>query len=246
MVGVYKITNPKGLVYIGSSKDIDTRWKWYKKLRCNSQTKLCNSLIKYGADNHIFEVIEECDIEILLERELFYGTFYECLDKKIGLNCRLPKSMEGYVYMSQDTKDKIGNSNKGKSVGKVYGHYESLLKKLTPEQVREIKLLLIENKLTQKEISDLYSVSRRTIGLILIEKRYKTIATDLDLSLRKKQYVKLEEYDYNEIKKLNKEGVSQTKIAQMYGVNQSHISKIINNENYIKTMNINTDGRVSH
>jgi group I intron endonuclease len=85
MVGVYKITNPKGLVYIGSSKDIDTRWKWYKKLRCNSQTKLCNSLIKYGVDNHIFEVIEECDIEILLERELFYGTFYECLDKAIQL-----------------------------------------------------------------------------------------------------------------------------------------------------------------
>jgi group I intron endonuclease len=246
MVGVYKITNPKGLVYIGSSKDIDTRWKWYKKLRCNSQTKLCNSLIKYGVDNHIFEVIEECDIEILLERELFYGTFYECLDKKIGLNCRLPKSMEGYVYMSQDTKDKIGASNKSINVGKVHGHYESSLKKLTPEQVREIKLLLIENKLTQKEISDLYSVSRRTIGLILIEKRYKTIATDLDLSLRKKQYVKLEECDYNEIKKLNKEGVSQTKIAQMYGVNQSHISKIINNENYIKTMNINKDGRVSH
>jgi DNA-directed RNA polymerase specialized sigma subunit len=95
-------------------------------------------------------------------------------------------------------------------------------------------------------VSDLYSVSRRTIGLILIEKRYKTIATDLDLSLRKKQYVKLEECDYNEIKKLNEEGMKQTEIAQMYGVNQSHISKIINNENYIKTMNINKDGRVSH
>ena len=82
MIGVYKITSPKGLVYIGSSKDIDTRWKWYKKLRCSSQTKLCNSLKKYGVDNHIFEVIEECNVEILLKQELFYGTFYECLDKK--------------------------------------------------------------------------------------------------------------------------------------------------------------------
>lgn len=246
MIGVYKITNPKGLVYVGSSKDVDTRWKWYKKLRCNSQTKLYNSLIKYGVDNHIFEVIEECDIEILLERELFYGSFYGCLDKKIGLNCRLPKSMEGYVYMSQDTKDKIGSSNKSINIGKVHGHYESSLKKLTPEQIREVKILLIENKLTQKEIGNLYSVSRKIISLISLGKTYKSIATDIDLSLRKKQYVKLEECDYNEIKKMNKEGVSQTKIAQMYNVDQSHISKIINNENYIKTMSINKDRMVSH
>jgi transcriptional regulator with XRE-family HTH domain len=153
--------------------------------------------------------------------------------------------MEGYSYMSQDTKDKIGKSNKVVMVGKVYGHYESSLKKLTPEQVREIKILLIENKLTQKEIGNLYFVSRKIISLISLGKTYKTIATDLDLSLSKKQYIKLEECDYNEIKRLNNEGVSQTKIAQMYGVNQSHISKIINNENYIKTMNINKDGRVS-
>lgn len=246
MIGVYKITSPKGLIYIGSSKDIDTRWKWYKKLRCKSQIKLCNSLKKYGVDNHIFEIIEECNVEILLERELFYGTFFNCLDKKNGLNCRLPKSMEGYVYMSQETKDKIGSSNKGKSAGKVYKHYESSLKKLTPEQVREIKILLIENKLTQKQIGELYSVSRKMISLISLGKTYKTIATDIDLSSRKKQYVKLEECDYNEIKRLDKEGVSQKKISQIFGVDQSHISRIINNERYIKSMNINKGSEASH
>lgn len=246
MIGVYKITNPKGLIYIGSSKDIDTRWKWYKKLRCNSQIKLCNSLKKYGVDNHIFEIIEECDVKILLERELFYGTFYNCLDKKNGLNCRLPKSMEGYVCMSQETKNKIGCSNKGKNVGKVHKHYESSLKKLTPEQVREIKILLIENELTQKQIGELYSVSRKMISLISLGKTYKTIATDIDLSSRKKQYVKLEGWDYNEIKRLNKEGVSQKKIAQIFGVDQSHISRIINNERYIKSMEINKGSEVSH
>ena len=246
MIGVYKITSPKGLVYIGSSKDVDTRWKWYKKLRCNSQTKLCNSLIKYGVDNHIFEVIEECDIEILLERELFYGTFYECLDKKIGLNCRLPKSMEGYVYMSQDTKDKIGISNKSVNVGKVHGHYESSLKKLTPEQVREIKILLVENKLTQKEIGELFYVSRKIISLISLGKTYKTIATDIDLNQSKNLYVKLSEDDYYKIKKLNEEGVKQTKIAKIFNVDSSHINRIVNNENYIKTINMKKDGTVSH
>ena len=246
MIGVYRITNPKGFVYVGSSKDIVTRWKWYKKLRCTSQGKLCNSLKKYGVENHIFEVIEECDIKILLERELYYGSIYKCLDIDSGLNCRLPKSLEDYEYMSQDTKDKISKSNKGRGVGRSVGHYESSLKKLTPEQVREIKMLLIENELTQKEIGTIYFVSRKIISLISLGKTYKTIASDVDLTLRKKQYIKLEEYDYNEIKKLNNEGISQKKIAQIFGVDQSHISRIINNERYIKIMNINKEGEVSH
>ena len=84
MIGVYRITNPKGFVYVGSSKDIVTRWKWYKKLRCTSQGKLCNSLKKYGVENHIFEVIEECDIKILLERELYYGSIYKCLQRDMS------------------------------------------------------------------------------------------------------------------------------------------------------------------
>jgi DNA invertase Pin-like site-specific DNA recombinase len=77
-------------------------------------------------------------------------------------------------------------------------------------------------------------------------KTYKTIATDIDLTSSKKLYVKLEECDYNEIKRLNNEGVLQKKIAQIFGVDQSHISRIINNERYIKTINMKKDGTVSH
>jgi len=67
MIGIYKITNPKGAVYIGQSKNIDNRWKDYFKLRCKKQQRIFNSLNKYGVDNHTFEVIEECDkIELLM------------------------------------------------------------------------------------------------------------------------------------------------------------------------------------
>jgi len=39
LAGVYKITNPNGRVYIGSSVNIHKRFNEYKKLRCVSQKK---------------------------------------------------------------------------------------------------------------------------------------------------------------------------------------------------------------
>ena len=71
MVGIYKITNPKGKVYIGYSKDIENRFKYYKRLNCKGQRKLYNSLKKYGPDNHIFEIVEECNLVDLNLKEIF-------------------------------------------------------------------------------------------------------------------------------------------------------------------------------
>lgn len=182
----------------------------------------------------MFEIIEECDVHILLERELYYGLMFNVLEIKTGLNSRLPKSGEHYTFMSEDTKRKIGKANKGKS--RKYGHYKSLLKKLTEEQVLEIKKLLVENQLTQKEIGLLYKVSRKIIGNINTGKTYNTLHTNIDLKFSKKKYVKLMIEDYENIKTLNKQKMSQKKIAEYYNVDQSHISRILNNEGYIKTL----------
>ena len=40
MVGIYKITNPSGKIYIGQSVNIDNRISSYKNLKCKNQTKL--------------------------------------------------------------------------------------------------------------------------------------------------------------------------------------------------------------
>ena len=45
-IGIYKITNPKGKVYIGQSININKRWNAYRNLKLKSQTKLLNSLKK--------------------------------------------------------------------------------------------------------------------------------------------------------------------------------------------------------
>ncbi len=52
IVGIYKITNPKGKVYIGQSVNIKKRWGDYKCLHnCKEQKMLYNSFIKYGVNN---------------------------------------------------------------------------------------------------------------------------------------------------------------------------------------------------
>jgi group I intron endonuclease len=99
MIGIYKITNPKGKVYIGQSVDVNHRLGKYKRLNGNilAQKKIYNSLIKYGIENHSFEVLEECSMEQLNEKEIYYIEKYDSF--KNGLNMQIggkssPKSEE--------------------------------------------------------------------------------------------------------------------------------------------------------
>lgn len=87
MVGIYKITNPQGKIYIGQSVDIERRIRSYKYGRCYAQPKLYESIDNFGFENHKIEVIEECKIEntnYLLEKEAYWIDFYDSV--KTGLN----------------------------------------------------------------------------------------------------------------------------------------------------------------
>lgn len=85
MIGIYKITSPTEKVYVGQSINIERRWKSYKKLQCKQQTIIYRSLVKHGWINHRFEVIEECSIEQLNEREAYWIKNNNCVLN--GMNC---------------------------------------------------------------------------------------------------------------------------------------------------------------
>jgi len=102
MVGIYKITNPKGRVYIGQAVCIEKRKKSYEKLKCKGQPRLYASLVKYGFSKHTFEVIEECKVEELNEKERYWQDFYDVLSKE-GLNCKLTKTTDRSGKHSQET-----------------------------------------------------------------------------------------------------------------------------------------------
>jgi group I intron endonuclease len=70
-IGIYKITNKiNNMSYIGASKDIEKRFVSHK--RNSTNVKLKNDLNNYGIDNFTFEILEECSIENIRDRELFY------------------------------------------------------------------------------------------------------------------------------------------------------------------------------
>lgn len=109
-IGIYKITNPKGKVYVGQSRNLIKRKNGYKNLRCKNQTKLYNSLKKYGWENHIFEIIEECPLKLLNKKEIYYINEYNSIEE--GLNLR--GGGVGGGSLSQETKDKISKALKGR------------------------------------------------------------------------------------------------------------------------------------
>lgn len=114
MVGIYKITNPKGKIYIGQSINLEKRKREYSKLQsCKNQKKLYTSLIKYGFNSHNFEIIEQCTILELNIRERYWQDFYNVLSKE-GLNCLLTRTNDKAGKCSKEVAEKIGNSNRGK------------------------------------------------------------------------------------------------------------------------------------
>jgi len=111
MVGIYKITNPTGRVYVGQSINIVLRKKSYERLYCREQLKLYNSLVKYGFSSHIFEVIEECTVEELNSRERYWQEFYNVIED--GLNCRLTATEDKSGYLSEEHKQAISKKLTG-------------------------------------------------------------------------------------------------------------------------------------
>jgi len=106
---VYKVTSPSGRIYVGStSMSVENRWKHYKNCNCHEQTKLYNSLKKYGSENHIYEVIWEGDLELMLKMEHLLGMELNVLDKKKGLNLVLPGVEDLPRKVSDETRERIG------------------------------------------------------------------------------------------------------------------------------------------
>ena len=116
IIGIYKIINTyNGNCYVGSSKNIDRRWNEHlKKLTTNNHQNviLQRAWNKYGENNFKFEVVEVCDLNVLLERENFY------LSKNPEYN--IVKVAKGGDTISNNPKrdliiEKISKSSSGKN-----------------------------------------------------------------------------------------------------------------------------------
>lgn len=130
MTGIYKITNKiNGKVYIGQSGDIHERWLEHKRIneRQNAAAKIAQTyplyraFKKYGLDNFLFEVIEECPLEELDKKEIFWIDYYNSYvysENSNGYNLTLGGGGNQKITEQQITKI-ISLWQEGKSTGDI-------------------------------------------------------------------------------------------------------------------------------
>lgn len=113
---IYKITSPSDKIYIGQTVNLKNRKNQYSSYHCKNQIALFNSIKKYSWDKHIFEIIEEHEIDvdktIINEREKYWISFYDSF--RNGLNCNEGGNGNTGFKFSEETKKKMSETRKEK------------------------------------------------------------------------------------------------------------------------------------
>jgi group I intron endonuclease len=118
--GIYQIKNTvTGKIYIGSAVDIDKRWREHIRTLSNNKhhsVTLQRSYNKHNTSDFIFEVIEECDRSVLIEREQYW--IDELNSYKNGYNCSPTAGSPLGVKRSDELKQKLSELHIGLQAGK--------------------------------------------------------------------------------------------------------------------------------
>ena len=86
MIGIYKITNKiNGKIYVGQSNDIYRRFYEHQTKGTSSRIPVDVAIQKYGKDKFSYEVLEECSINELNQKETFWIKKLNAI--KDGYNC---------------------------------------------------------------------------------------------------------------------------------------------------------------
>jgi group I intron endonuclease len=188
MVGIYKITNPKGKSYIGLSREIEVRWNSYRNMQFQStNSKFRESLEEYGYENHTFEVLEEVELSkdtygkntaLLRKRERYWIKTLDTFNN--GLNSNGGGS--GCGSHTTKSKRKISEALKGKPKPKDFGanrkkwqHTEEFREMLKNKSGKPIIVTSIDGKITKEfntqiQAAKWVGVSSSILQLILKKK----------------------------------------------------------------------------
>lgn len=229
MIGIYKITNPKGSVYIGQSIDIKKRFNTYKWTLASQQPKLNRSFVKYGFENHVFEIIIECEVLELNDKERYYQEIFNCLGVK-GLNLCYVKSSDRNGFHSEETKLKISKNNARNNLGtKMSEEAKENLRVLNTgkKHSEETKLKISNsNKGIKKPISEetKHKISQSLKGRILSPERIDKLRVKQSEETVRKRKESISLFYKNNVSKIK--GVKQSKeniLKRIQGQNKNII-----------------------
>jgi group I intron endonuclease len=179
--GIYQIRNIiNGKVYIGSTIDFYKREYdhfWNLKMLKHHSPYLQKTYNKHGKDIFAFEIIETVENKNkLLEREQYWINFKKACNPDYGYNIS-PKagSVLGRKF-SQDTKNKIGNSNRGKKrtpEQKIKMSKASKGRIISEEHKQKLRILSTGRKASQETRE---KMSKSRIGIIFSEEQKRKIS----------------------------------------------------------------------
>lgn len=135
MIGIYKITNKiNNLSYIGQSTQIEQRFRehkksynWYRE----KNKKLYKDILGYGINNFSFEILEECSVEDLNDREQYYIKYYNTYPDQYNMTpggqFNAEESHPSHKLTKQDVIDIRTRYNNQERKNEVYEDYKNLI-----------------------------------------------------------------------------------------------------------------------
>ncbi len=116
MIGIYCIKNKtNGKIYIGSSNNIERRFRKHRtelNTQRHSNKYLNRAYNKYGKDNFEFIILEECNVEDLITREIYYIATHDSLKRNKGYNLSIPRKHPS-ITANEEYRNILSNAKKG-------------------------------------------------------------------------------------------------------------------------------------
>ena len=164
---IYKIISPIGKIYIGQTKDFYSRIRQHKAAQNKRIFNLYLSFKEHGFDLHKFEIVEECVVEQLNERERHWQDYYNSSIE--GLNMSLTSTDTKKHVMSDITIEKKRNNNLGKKLtdkakelitGELHGRAKLVLNTHTGIYYGCLKDACESQNLNYKNVRNYFSASK--------------------------------------------------------------------------------------
>jgi predicted DNA-binding protein YlxM (UPF0122 family) len=217
MFVIYKAEFPNGKVYIGKSKDFDSRKIKHSYSTRYYNTKLTNAINKYGFDSIKWEIIFETeDIDIINQKEIEFILKYDSI--KNGYNTSTGGDGGDTISNNPRRLDIIKQqlTSKGYDSENYYVDISGIISKSILDDY-------LNNKISIREISKKYNISRQRLSRFF---KSNNINIDKDM-VKLTNSIKLEDDKINSVISKYENGKTIKEISEEEGLTIMITSRIL-------------------